>query len=291
MRILKKMGKGIGKFLFTIFIATWVLTMIAVRVTEYTTLEPLVVNTISRQYSVDEETLQQMYFALTILCEDRQTAEIPLGDYNMSLDCATIRGIDPDELGDVFASKLFGMVYYAEYDCEFIDCLTSGQIMVIVSAKGNRAFKLAQNMSMVGTVLAAVIVLVLSEGWPDRLKSVGTPLIVIGLPAFVMSFIEDLVTEKLITQTNLPTVLEGVDLSPLMSEVFFPLQTMLLTIFVAGLALTACGYIIEWYEKRRALPIPKKKVPAKKHRPPKKPPEKPLKKPEKPKKTKTPKKK
>lgn len=276
MRILKKVGKGIGKLLFSIFITMWILAMVAVRVTEFTTLKPLVVNTINRQYSIEEEKLQQMYFALTILCEGRQTAEIPLGDYNISLDCATIREVKPDELGDVFATKLFEMVYYAEYDCEFVDCLTSGQIMVVTSAKGNRTFKFAQNISMVGTALAVVMVLVLSEGWPDRLKSVGNPLIVIGVPAFVISFIEDWVAERLVTQTNLPTILEGVDLSPIMTEVFFPLQTMLLTIFVAGLALTACGYIVEWYEKRQAVPAPKKK---------------PLKKPIKPIKTKMPKKK
>ena len=255
MGIARTIGKGLGRFLFVTFVSLSILMITIVQLTEYGNLEPLFSGIILRQLSVDTASMQQSYDAFIAVCAVRDVVEIPLGGgETITLDCDTLGGIEASDLGRIMATKMFDKIYYKEYDCDFIECLKTNQFFVIFSAKSNAFFRSMQVACLIGIAISAGILFVSLEGWPNRLKGFGMPLIGIGIFGVALPLVGDWLINTIFPGFGLSSLKEaGFDISPFLSDVFSSMRTSLLIILICGIVLTASGYILAWREKKLGI--------------------------------------
>lgn len=252
VNIARTIGKVFGKFLFTTFLALFIMMITVVQITEYDNLELLFSELIGEQFDVDATRAQQIYDELVTLCTGRDTIEVPLSESEtITIDCNAVRETEAPEVGRTMTAGVFENIYYKQYDCGFVECLQTNQFLVIFSSKGHAFFRSVQISCLIGAALGAGILFVSLEGWSNRLKGFGMPLISIGIFGLLVPLIGNWLIGTLMSGMGIPS-LQGVkfDITPLVSNIFSSIQTNLLIILIFGIILTAAGYVVAWRERK-----------------------------------------
>lgn len=150
---------------------------------------------------------------------------------------------------DVDVGALFDNIYYKEFDCGFVECVQAGKFDIMLSAQGHEFFNGIKMYLIAAVVVSAVMIFVSAETWPARMKGFGVPLLFIGL-SYVML---NLVKSNIISQFPFAQEAEqiGISVAPIVNKIVAPMMNIFLIALVAGIALTAGGYALEYKEKRR----------------------------------------
>lgn len=261
MGFLRTGGKLVGNIVFITFLALLIMIAGLSNFTEYDNMKGLFDNVIgsqidttfgeadSRIENMSEEELEIMHNTLLEMCKDKdyiQTGETYPGG-NIDLDCNIIREIEildrtalNDLLKGTISETALNTIYYSEYECDVIECMQSGQFMVIFSEQGHEFLLSIQIYMIVGTVIGAAIIIAASNDWPDRLKSLGWPMVFTGFSYVLFEIGKHVISGNLSQNTM------GVDIIPIMNSVMNPMLNSFLVSLGSGIILIAAGYVIQY---------------------------------------------
>lgn len=277
MGILRSIGRAIGGLIFTLALSGLIFSIGLVRFTEYENMKSIFSEIFSAQIGSNIGTgpggaaaqnatqgeLEEAYKRILQMCEGKESIQVPSSepDKFITINCNELRAAAQSgggenistAMGNVAASALFDNVYYKKYDCEFLDCLQTGQLGVVISEQGHEFFNSVQIYLAAATAAGAVIILIASESWSVRLKGLGWPLVFIGVSYFLMDFVESFVASKLPGAEK-----AGVDIMPIVDKMIAPMMDSFLIALVVGVVLTAGGYVLAYKGKRKSAAVAKK---------------------------------
>ncbi len=275
MGIARKVGKGVGGFVFTLSLSFLIFSIAVAQLTEYENMKAFFsdifssqIGALGQQVGLDEETtegvteeqLEELYQTVLQMCEGEQNIQVSITETGtpITLDCDEVRALEEsveaggivDIIGDAAAAALFDNIYYKEFDCGFVECVQTGQFDIMLSAQGHEFFNGIKMYLIAAVVVSAVIIFVSAETWPDRMKGFGTPLIFIGFSYVMLKLIKS----KIISQFPLAQEAEqiGISVAPIVDKIIAPMSNTFLIALVVGVVLTLGAYALEYKEKRKA---------------------------------------
>ncbi len=249
MSIWKSIGKIVGGFLFTLFLALAIFMGSITDFTKNDNLKPIATELIKSQYSsfITEEQLNQTHAMLLEGCRMVESIELPLGAQNISLSCKDVRESTPQTLITLIGGNTFDAFYYKKYSCSFIECLKQpGQekLLVLFSLKAHEIFRNIQIYLWGFTAVSLIILLVSIDTWQKRLKNLGWSLIFVGLPVVLFKYLKNLLLPPI------PANLENL-VNPIINKLVDSLSKSFLIVLIVGIVLLMCGYLLEFYLKKK----------------------------------------
>jgi len=262
--ILRGFGKVIGSIIFTTALALLIFSIGIVEFTEYENMNSVFAEILGPQLqdmtAQSQINAEDAYRLVLLMCQGEETIELPIteGGDTLPIDCNDIRSIEGEGsagfeqmLTDVAVTIFFESIYYAEYDCGFLDCINQGDYQVVMSSMGHEFFIGIQQTLSIMAATGAVLILVCTTGWPSRLKAIGWPMMLVGVSYFIMTFMKDFMISKLSPNLQTQITQAGMDMTPIIEKIIQPMKTNLLLAFVVGVTLTAAGFGIGYYMKTR----------------------------------------
>lgn len=267
MGFLRSGGKFLGKLVFTTCLALLIATIGMAEFTEYDNLKAVFGDIIGSQIegrveevepdieNVSQEELEDVYQALLEMCEGQNSIDIsiPESDESVTVDCNELReagSLEGANLTTVaknaIVDPIFDGIYYKEYDCGFLECMQTGQFLVMFSEQGHEFFSEIQIYLSVGVAVGAVIILVLSKTWPDRLKGLGWPLVFTGVSYVIFELGKMFISEILPGEEEV-----GINILSITKTMLDPMINAFLVVLVAGIAMVATGYALAYKEKKK----------------------------------------
>lgn len=284
MGVLRGIGRAIGGLIFTLALSGLIFSIGLVQFTEYENMKAIFSELFGAQIgggikelgtdgtaaqNVSSGALEEVYKRILLMCEGRDSIQVPSSepDKFITINCNELRAATQagggenitTAIGNVAANALFDNVYYKKYDCEFLDCLQTGQLGIVLSAQGHEFFNSMQIYSAVATAAGAVIIIIASEKWSERMKGLGWPLVFTGVSYFLVDFTKSFIGSKMTGAQQ-----AGIDLTSIIDKIFAPMMSSFLVALVAGVVLTAGGYALAYKEKRKSAPASKKNETSKK---------------------------
>lgn len=252
MKILRTLGKGFGGFIFTTALIALVATMAFVQLTNYDTLKPIFTNLTEQQFTQQmnqtefEQQIEQSKPLLAAQCQETgaETIEVPLGEFNVTLNCSTVQTLTPSSFAKATGTSMIDRIYYKEWNCSFIDCLKQAKgeeaPFLLFSAKANSFFSSIIIYLWIAVALGIILLIVSIRNIAGILKSIGISMIVTGIPYFVMGY----ATTALVPPQ---AAAMASSMIALVTNLFAP---KFLLIFEIGIALTVAGFVIGYVMKR-----------------------------------------
>lgn len=258
MGILRTISKAIGKFILTFFLTSLIFTIGLVQFTEYENMKIVFSDIAGSQIAgtMTEEELEQLQQTLLELCKDKESVELQIleSEDPITIDCNEVRAVAEDSersivsvIGNVSSTTFFDDIYYKEYDCNFFECVQTGQFTIIASAHGHSFFNQIQIYLAIGVAAGFIIVLISAETWPDRLKGVGWALVFAGISYLFLTF------GKGVIIMTLPSVEQtDINVMSMVDKMFEPMMNGFLIALIIGIVITTSGYALAYKEKRNA---------------------------------------
>jgi hypothetical protein len=238
MAIARSILKGISSFFFLTFLLATVLLFGLVKFTQYENLKPIVISIISKQ--VNETQFSQLYPYIELYCKSRnETVKLNFTVGEVEISCQEIFGKAPNQVVEIFASKVFDKIYYKKYECEFIDCLKGARkkedYVIFVSEKSNLFFKEILPYSLFATIFFLIIFLIACESWYVRTKNLGITLLMLGLPYFIFRFTLSELLQKFLPLEMVEVVTPTIDVifSYFHQSFFLILSISIVLLFIA----------------------------------------------------------
>jgi len=278
MGLLRNIGKGIGGLIFSVALIAVILAAGLAEFTGYESMKSVFLEIFKPQIEAQQAQIEQsqpgtvdneaLYKALLELCTGKAYIELPAnqgegglaaGISNLTINCNDLRTYASRNesadaktiLVETTATAVFNSVYYKKYDCEFLRCMQDGQFTAIMSSQGHIFFESIQMYLLAGIALGAVVILVSSETWPERLKSTGIPMIFVGISYFLIGIAKTYAISTIPASTQAKAAEAGINMSAIIDKILAPMSTNFLIVLIIGIALTAGGYAFAFYEKRR----------------------------------------
>ncbi|MBI5872086.1 hypothetical protein HZB88_03285 [archaeon] len=247
MKIIRNIGKIIGSSVFVLALTTAALMIGLTKFTEYDNLKGVVIGLIDKQVggSIDETMLTQMHQMFLEECKKNDKIQLSeVMGQNITLDCSDVNKSAPEGLMGLIENAMFDNIYYKKYDCSFIECLQKPdqeKFSVIISSEAHSFFTGLQNFLFLISGVGLVMMLVSIETWWNRLKAAGVSLLSIALPFFVLILLKDRI---LPVSGDVKTAV-----APIIDQLFGSMSDIFLVMLIAGVVLTAGGYILHDYRK------------------------------------------
>lgn len=247
MGFLRGLGKFLGSTLFTTFLVLAILLMDLVSFTSYDNIKLVVNEIIEPQISsaISEQDLDTIWNLLILQCSQTDKVDLPiLGGQPVTLKCSDVKSSDKAQLPSLITASLVNSIYYKEFDCSFIDCITKGDmqnLLIVASNEGNKLFKSWQIYSWIGTGIGLALLLVATKTWAGRLKGVGSSLVFVGLPFLLLDYAMSFF---------IPAELMS-SVAPLIDNLTSSMKTKFLIVLVVGAILLVAGYGLGFYLSRR----------------------------------------
>lgn len=249
MGILRNIARSVGGFFFVLFLSMVILMMAVIEITEYDSLKPVVTDIIAQQITnqTSPEQLSQIHAQLSSQCSDKENVEFSAGEnLNVTLNCLSIKGSKPEDLGVLIGGAVFDKIYFKEYKCGFIQCYQQsdfqGKASLLSTSFANQFFKKSLVYLWIGTGLFALILLISSKGW-EIPKNFGKSLIVVGLPIIFTKFLKE--------KINLPTGTSAAQ--PLIDKLLNSISNIYLIAMAAGILLIIIGYLGSYLTKKKDI--------------------------------------
>jgi hypothetical protein len=250
MSILRSIGKWFGSFLFTTFLVLAITSVSIIDFTSYENLKVAFGGLFGQSMAnVDQQTLDMILVTLRQECVGKESVQLPLReDYSITVVCSRVN--EPGaNMRDIISTAVFDEMYYKKYDCNFIDCLRSGDFTVVASAYGNQFFRSVQILMVVAAAVGVVLILACEETWPKRLRSIGLNMLFSSIPFFVIEVVLPTLIQNISPETSM---LGSGQLNEMMGELFAPMSMYFIYLLVAGIAMTVAGFAWGYLEKRKA---------------------------------------
>ncbi len=249
MGFLRGIGKFLGSTIFTTFLVFAVLMMEMTSFTSHDNFKTLVSGLLENQFSaISESDLATLQSLLSFQCLQAESVKVPLSEGPpVTLKCSDIKNSDKSQLLDLITASLADSLYYKEFDCSFIDCITQGNqqnLLVVATNEGNQFYRNLQMYMWIGTGAGLALLLVSVGTWAGRLKGVGFNLLFIGLPFLLLGYVQSSLT------SYLPVGLES-SVKPVIDSLLSSIKNKFIIISVVGAVSLVGGYALAFYLSRR----------------------------------------
>lgn len=250
--VVRKIGKGFGGFLFTTFLSLSILTLVMIEFTEYENLKPVAFSLFSNvmKSGISKSQITEIYNNLRAHCEanPEKMEEFSINNKTIIMNCSKIlEGTQEDFIDMIFEKQFnFDEIYYKEYDCEFIECISSGDseaFTVILSAEANKFFREFLYYVLIGTVIGGAILAVSCKGF-EIFRSFGYSCVVMGVPFFFMNILQGFIESRIPSETLSI-------LSPIIGRILNSISDKLLVVFIVGVILLVIGYVGSYLKRRK----------------------------------------
>jgi hypothetical protein len=274
MGIARKVGKGVGGFVFTLSLSFLIFSIAVVQLTEYENMKAFFSDIFSSQIGalgqqvgldeeitegVTEEQLEELYQTVLEMCEGEQSIQVSVTETGapITLDCEEVRTLEEsveagglaEIIGDAAAASLFDNIYYKEFDCGFVQCLQAGKFDIMLSAQGHEFLDGIKMYLVAAVTVSAVMIFVSAKTWPARMKGFGVPLLFIGLSYVMINLVKSNIISKFPFAQEAEHI--GISVAPIVDKIVAPMLNSFLIALILGIALTAGAYALEYKEKRR----------------------------------------
>ncbi len=171
--------------LLALFVIMLSLTLIVFALEKFTEEEPLTeyITDYSLTQVGDVEELKELYDEHQPNCEKGALSQnVAFRDGNKTIECTKVLTSTRDSYPRVLIKEfVFKEVYEKKFPCTFLQCLTKKETMtIILSKEGHYFLNNIKTFLILGTLIIALLLAVLSETIPNGLKSIGMPLLLIG---------------------------------------------------------------------------------------------------------------
>jgi hypothetical protein len=243
--MLRTIGKWFGIFILIFFLFLTVFIHFMVKFTEFDTLNNFFTKIfVSNVISKDQ--LNQMYTNLLDECGNKPqygNATLNIGNKSVILKCDDIKKSTPEGLVGLVGKSFFSDIYYKEYNCSFLDCLSKpgeDKYMVLLSQKANMFFRNIQTILWICTGIGVVLIIISVKGLGSKLKTLGATLLFSGLSTLILMYV---ITHLMSFPAGASSVIE---------ELFGFFLNMLVAISITGLVLIILGYVLNFMHKKRS---------------------------------------
>lgn len=249
----KSAGEAISGLLFSLSLTAIIIVYTMFYFTSFDVLQTVVADVAQQQQppqGFEESQFPELKNALVTQCQGSTTGiiDIPLENNQVAkLNCTEVQNINESkQVFGLMVKDAFKNIYYKDYGCSFIDCLTkegssTENVTVLISETGHKFFGVIQIYVIAATVLFGMMFAYFS-GRPSKIaRNFGWVFTFLG-----SSFI---ITElmKLRNQTADSTM--SIMLK-VMDNIFAQFQLYMIAIFVTGIILLVVGYTWAHYETR-----------------------------------------
>jgi hypothetical protein len=243
--MLRTIGKWLGIFILIFFLFLTVFIHFMVKFTEFDTLSTLFTKIfVSNVISKDQ--LDQMYNNLLDECGNKMqngNVTLNIGNKSVVLKCADIKKSTPEGLVDLAGKSFFTDIYYKEYSCSFLDCLSKpgeDKYLVILSQKANMFFRNIQTILWICTGVGAALIIISVKGLGDKLKTLGATLLFSGISTLILIYI---ITHLMSFPPEAMSVID---------KMFGLFLNMLVAISITGLVLIILGFVLNFMHRKRS---------------------------------------
>ncbi len=243
MSLLRKFGVAVGILLMSAAVVSSVVLSVLTQVTDFAALKPILTETLkgSLPQLSDQSKISVFYKALQFQCDKNPESSIklPLEGQDLSLDCSVVKNSTEQTILDNAVGSLFQKVYYKDYGCDFLQCLTSGEggnMLILLSSTSNTFFRNMMGIAVALSIIFGILIVVAAETWAGRLKSIGLTLVVDGIPFFLVGSLKLLLP-------NIEGPLGGV-VSTFLDKVIAILTFNFQVVFFVGVLATIAGFVL-----------------------------------------------
>lgn len=244
MSVLTAVLKIVGGILLTLVVLAVMSSGLA-QFTEYGNLKTALVQTVLPQLpNLTASEFSEIKSDALAHCSGVETinlADVRSGSPNATIRCADIAAVaNGSELKQLAAVGIFDYIYYKNYSCAFIDCLSAlpeqERPTVLVSAHANAFFKNAMMWAIAGAVLGlALLVLAIRKPFGIA-KAVGIEMLFAGALAYVgLSAAKSMVPAE-------ATQAAGGAVAPLINGLFATLANGFVIVLAVGVVLAIVGF-------------------------------------------------
>ncbi len=247
MAILRWIGKTFGSMIFSTALILLILGMSLVDLTSYENVKSASAAIAKEQLfsKFTESDLNDFRTYLISQCTQSSVVNVPIGTGTpVILKCADVSNTK-NNLKDMISNAVADSVYYKNFNCSFIDCLTKGGLQnaqVIFSNEGHLFLKGTINYLWILTGVGLVILLASASTWQGRLKGIGFNLVFAGLPFLFINM-----TDKFI-----PPLPEGFgSVHDVINSFIASIRTRLMIVLIAGIVLIVLGFMLGFYTNKK----------------------------------------
>lgn len=252
MGFLRGLGKFVGSIIFTTFLVLAILLMEIVDFTSYDNFKSVAGEILEGQLfsAVSDSDLDDLQNFMLFQCSGRDKVSVPLfGGRPIVLSCSDVANSNKMQLKSLITTALIDNFYHRDFNCSFIDCVTTGNyenLLIAVSGEGNEFYKSLQTYAWIGTALGLVILVMSTETWTGKMKGVGFNLVFVGLPFLLVGYFQSSLTPLI------PPELEA-SVNPIMGGLMSSLKDKFMMVLVIGIVLVVAGYGLGFYlsEKKK----------------------------------------
>ena len=238
--ILQKIQFSVITLLFFILLSASILSFALEKFTREENMKVFIRNFAIEQFK-DNSDINMLYDLHTAQCKAGALEQnVPFENENKTLSCDEILQTTKEDYPVLIIDKfVFSPMYEKNYPCTFFQCLTNKETLpIIFSRQGNFFLSNLKIFLVIGAIIAALLVAVLSETIPKGLKSIGYTFAVVGggyyfvdmFPAASFSLAESPISPEQIS-----------------SQLFGPIKTASLILLVIGVVLWLTGVGISFY--------------------------------------------
>lgn len=250
MGILRSLGKFFGGLIFSLSLVLLIFCFVFAQLTEYKILQPLFVSLVEKQLGnqYSSEQLDLTYMALQDQCKSKEKITIPINQQDIkeiTLKCSDISSSKPSDIPKLMSIEIFNNLYYKKYECGFIQCLQQpgiGKFTMLLSSHANKFFYSLITYLAIGLVVGIVIIAISARDLYGTIKSIGMSCIFVGILYFLIPFMKNSVMKQLP-----PEIISST--RDILNQVLLYLSNLLLYVLIAGVILTALGYIGNYLSK------------------------------------------
>ncbi len=246
VKILRALGKFVFSILFSLLLVSSLLVMSVANFTEFGNLNKIVGSLISGQLTSGgtPEEISAGLLQLKELCASSETKSISLSGSgeDLTFDCSQVENLDESNVGAAMGGQILEKIYYKEYGCDFLSCVTQSEkpsITILFSKNANDFFKQIQIYVWIATAVIGGILFFLIETWSGRLRSFGINFIFVGLPFFVMNYFKG----KLLSAVPEQFVAAA---GPLLDSLFKPVEQIYMIMLVGGVILVVASFVVKY---------------------------------------------
>lgn len=248
MGFLRGSGKFIGSIVFTTVLVLAIFNMEMMSFTSYENFKALIGGVFENQFStVSEQDLSDIYDVLLFQCSQAESVTLPLSTGQpLQVKCEDVRKSERTQVKSLITTALAESFYYKDFECSYVECLTSGNpenLLVVVTNEGNQFYKNLQMLLWLGTGLGLAILLVSIGTWTGRLKGVGFNLVFTGLPFLVLGYAQDILFSSLTTDISSA-------IQPITDNLISSLSAKFMIVLVAGGVLLVADYGVGLLQKK-----------------------------------------
>lgn len=251
MSVIRRIGKAVFALLFTAAMLAAVSMLSLVGFTQYDNVKGMIGSILDQEQSplplpqLSEQDKSNIVQNLQSQCQGKDSISVSMGIGNFDVKCSEIASLSPSGLTGFISSKVADSVYYRKYDCDFLSCLRSEQpVPLLITGFANDFYRMALVYAIVAAAALGAVFVALCDGIAGRLKGPGFALFWSGMPLVAASVFMDRIVQSVAPQQLVSLV------QPVVSEFFSPSFYVYVCIMLAGTALIAAGYAVEWRSRR-----------------------------------------